>query len=163
MKKKFLKFLSYLVLFLSVSLAVAFFRGGRTDYSDQLIPLPESVILQSDNLKNQVKVYYFWATWCSACKLNLPFIKFSYNMLKEKMIFLSIEEGESKEELEKFLKTNNIGFPVISGNPQLLKKFDVTAFPTTLFLNKKNEIVFSDSGILNPFSFFLRILILQFF
>lgn len=157
-KKKFFSYTGYFLLFLIISLSIAYFKGGTKVDSKKMDAGFSIEKLNSGLKENKIKVLYFWATWCGACKLNLPFIKFNYFFLKDQIYFLSIEEGESRDELERYIKSNNIHFPVIAGSPELLKNFEISAFPTTLFLNNKNEIVFSDSGILNPISFYLRVI-----
>ncbi|MBE7410695.1 MAG: TlpA family protein disulfide reductase [Leptospiraceae bacterium] len=160
-KEKIFKIFGYLIVFLTISIVISFFRGGGKPNLEILGKLSENSILQNDNSLKQVKVWYFWATWCGVCKLNQPFIKSNYSFFKDKIYFLSIEEGESKENLEAYIQKNNIDFPVFQGSPEILKSFEIKGFPTTLFLDKNNQIVFSDSGILNPVSFYLRIIWIQ--
>ncbi len=162
-KENLLKFGGYIFLFLVISLAISFFRGGSKVNSSHLKEIRGEEALKFENSGNQIKVLYFWATWCGVCKVNLPFIKSNYSFFKDKIYFLSIEEGQSREELEKYIQMNEINFPVVQGSPAVMNNFDVSGFPTTLFINGKNQVVFSDSGIVNPVSFYLRIIWLQLF
>ncbi|MCE9499924.1 MAG: redoxin family protein [Leptospira sp.] len=162
------KFYSYTLLFiflLIASLGFAFLSGkGQSIEFSQLNNLNFANGTRFDPaiLDKKKKVFYFWATWCSTCSTNLPFIKTNYNYLSRftDIAFVSIEEGDSKAELDKYMQEKNITFPVLFGNAEILKRWNIGLYPTTLFVNEKNEVRFVDTGIVNPLSFWVRLLFL---
>lgn len=103
-------------------------------------------------------IVYFWATWCTVCKVNLPLIK-SYQKIfsSQNTAFLFIEEGDSPPEaIEKYAKENGIGGHILLANEELLRKWKIQGFPTTVFISSDHKIKFVDTGIINPISFFIR-------
>jgi thiol-disulfide isomerase/thioredoxin len=66
------------------------------------------------HFKNKVTVVNFWATWCPPCVEEIPML----NRLRAKMSghnfeLLSINFGQQKAVIEKFLKKVNVEFPVL--------------------------------------------------
>jgi thiol-disulfide isomerase/thioredoxin len=169
-KKQALQYFYLFLGFIIISLGLGFFRGS--DHGS--VPSLANVnLIGSYSGKNgeefiiagQPSIYYFWATWCSACKANDPFLKVSLSPLSEKSInFLSFEEGNNTEqELNSYLSEKNIEYPVAMGSPELLRNFQVQAYPTTIFADDSGKIRFVDTGIMNPFSFWLRVYLLKLF
>jgi thiol-disulfide isomerase/thioredoxin len=159
-RKTILKYTLFFIGFIILSISLAFFRAadhGKSAELDSGFWIQGS---QSENLlASQPTILYFWATWCSVCKVNNPFLKVSLAGIQSKGVnFISIEEGsKSKEDLILFLKEHNIEYPVLILPAENIQKFFVTGYPTTIFIDKHGMIRFVDSGILNPISFWLRL------
>ena len=168
MRKSYKKFFLYsgiAFLILAGSLTIAYFQGANhhIEYKElESLHFANGTKFDPLHLDNRKKVIYFWATWCSTCSSNLPFLRTNIQFLKKfsDTAFVSIEEGESKAELNKYIHEKNIEFPVLFGNIGLLKKWSITYYPTTLFINEKSEVKFVDTGVLNPISFWVRLLFL---
>lgn len=163
----YIKYLLYFFLFLAFSFGIATFRGSDhgvaptftgLNYADKSPVSPEL-------LKNKTAVVYFWATWCGVCKANLPLVKWYASSLKnaENTLFLSIEEGADQVELAKYIQEKSVNFPIIVGNDKLLAEWKISGFPTFIFIDKHGMIRYVDSGIVNPVSFWLRIIFLKLF
>jgi hypothetical protein len=91
-------------------------------------------------------------------------IKFYEKYLNSKLNseFISIEEGSSGDKyLQDYIDKNQIEFKVLKATPNLLQKNFIESYPTTLFINSENKIVFSEIGIITPFGIFLRLLLLN--
>ncbi len=168
MKNKLLKYLGIAIGLLLITIALSLFKG-----SDHTIDLNSlyglkyadgSSLAQAD-IQGKKLVIYFWATWCSVCQLNLPFFKTSYaKFQKDNITILSIEEGASGHtKLKEYLSKKEITNPVLVGTQDTLASMNISAFPTTIFINSKGEVKFVDTGILNPISFYIRLLLLDVF
>jgi thiol-disulfide isomerase/thioredoxin len=162
---KVLEYSFYILVVLCFTFALSFFNGGGRKFyfnPSEYPILTESTI--PPDFQNKNKVIYFWATWCSVCETNLPLFKSSYSMLNGRYNteFISVEEGgATPEHVKKYIEKNGITFPTVFGNQVLLEANKVHAFPTTLFVNSKNEIKFIDTGIMNPLSIWIRVLFLN--
>lgn len=170
-RKTLFKYSIWVLGFLLFSLALGLFRGsdhGEIPSFATGIPIQG---LEEDWDKNLKKaegkpmVLYFWATWCTVCKANDPFLKASLSAMDDRGIyFLSWEEGGgSQEEVVAYLKEKNITYPVASAGSEILRGFQVTGFPTTIFVDSDRRVRFVDAGIMNPLSFWLRVYLLRFF
>lgn len=113
--------------------------------------------------KNQPAIFYFWATWCTVCKANDPLLKASLAPLKEKgIVFISFEEGSlPHDELMEYLKEKEVDYPVAIAGKEMLRQFQVSGYPTTMFIDRSGKIRFVDAGIMNPISFWIRAYLIQ--
>ena len=103
-------------------------------------------------------VIHFWATWCSPCKHELPYLQKIYNKYNDRIDFIFISCDESKLDIDTFIFNNKFSFPVgydISGN--ISSSFNVRSIPSSFFIKKdsiknsfdvENVIGFSDPDTL---------------
>ncbi len=163
--KKVLEYSFYILVILVFTFLLSLFNGGGR----KLVLNPTELSLLTDvqipeDFPNKNKIIYFWATWCSVCETNLPLFKTSYSIFNGRLNteFISIEEGSgTPEHVKKYIDKHGIAFPTLFGNQRILEANKINAFPTTLFVNSKNEIKFIDTGIMNPLSIWVRILFLN--
>jgi thiol-disulfide isomerase/thioredoxin len=142
-------------LFFLATLGFAVFRGKSSHPRIPIESLATTPVEQT-LWENKPKVVYFWATWCSVCKTYSYILDKNLKLLGKDTIFLSVVEDEDSSELQKYLIDHHIKYPVLSGNYQMLQDWGVSAFPTTVFLNRKGEVLFFDTGIISPISFWVR-------
>jgi peroxiredoxin len=168
MKNKLLKYLSIAIGLIVITLLLSLFKGS--DHTVDLNALnglkyTDGSTVELQDIHGKKLVIYFWATWCSVCELNLPFFKTSYaKFQKDNVRILSIEEGEvGNSKLKEYISKKEILNPVVIGTQDTLAAMNISAFPTTIFINSKGKVKFVDTGILNPISFYIRLLLLDVF
>ena len=91
----------------------------------------------------------FWATWCPACNLEIPhLIELRKTLPHDKLAILAIS-NEEPERLKQFTEAKGINYTVASlGDSPLPKPFaDVTAIPTTFFIDPEGNIKFAALGV----------------
>ena len=90
--------------------------------------------------KGKYVMINFWATWCSACKSELPDLEKFYNENKNFKL-LTIDVGENKDGVEKFMKENKYNFDVLlDKNTEVSYDYTATALPTTVLIDKEGYI-----------------------
>jgi thiol-disulfide isomerase/thioredoxin len=156
--KKNLFFLFALLFFI---ILLSFFRAiGKTFIISE--PFIEISNIKHSDLKGKTnKIIYFWTTWCSVCQSNLPLMKFSYQFLENRLNtkFFSFDDASNGIDFTKrYLEKNEIEFPVYIGSEEFYRKNFVYGFPTILFINESDKVIFSDTGIITPIGIFLRML-----
>ncbi|EMY77869.1 thioredoxin-like domain protein [Leptospira weilii serovar Ranarum str. ICFT] len=154
----------WILLFLSITIALSIFKASDLKPSVSLNGMKSFDGIRYDS-ENQVTVVYFWATWCGVCSVNLPLIKWYSHQLENssRFSFVSVEEGENSEELNRYVKEKDLRFKIIPANVSFLKEWRINSYPSFVILDRSGVIRFADSGMMNPFSFFLRIWIAYFF
>ena len=162
-KKELLSYLGYFAIFLVISFGLALFRGA--DHEKASIQgnykYTNGEVVESDFLNRKNTIIYYWATWCSVCNANLPLVKFYASFFPmENTQFVSIEEGGDPLQLKRYLLEKDLNFPGIVGDENLLTEWKVQGFPSFYFVNRNGEIEYVDAGIVNPFSFILRLIML---
>lgn len=150
-----------LALLLSATFFLAWFRALDTepvvslDGKEFRIPIGEKA-----NIKGKTTVVYFWATWCGVCNTNLPLVKWYASTLKDEnhFAFISVEEGENSSALKDYLEKQAVDFPVIVGNPMLLRDWGIRGYPSFYILDGEGKVRFAESGIMSPLGMFLRLI-----
>lgn len=102
--------------------------------------------------KGKYVMINFWATWCSACKSELPDLEKFYKSNKNNKDFklLTIDVGESKDAVEKFMKENKYNFEVLlDKNTEVSYNYTATALPTTVLIDKEGYIKKIIMGAMN--------------
>ncbi|HEY3926845.1 MAG TPA: redoxin domain-containing protein [Candidatus Koribacter sp.] len=100
-----------------------------------------------DDLKNKYVVINFWGTWCGPCKGEMPEVQKFYDKYKDdpKVVFLTVDEGDTADQVSKFLADKKYTLPVLM-QTEYTRKADVNAFPTTWFIDPNGRIDYEKIG-----------------
>ena len=80
----------------------------------------------------------FWATWCAPCRFEIPALsRFAERHPEVRVWGLS---SEALPTLERAIDELSIDYPVMQVSSEVLKRFGVSTFPTTLFITATGEI-----------------------
>jgi len=97
--------------------------------------------------KGKVVLVDFWATWCGPCKSAIPYIINIYNTYKDQgLIVLGISLDQERSALDKFIKDQPIPYPILYGDAQVARAYDVQGIPTMVIFDKKGKIAFREVG-----------------
>jgi thiol-disulfide isomerase/thioredoxin len=108
------------------------FGGGKVSLAEQ---------------KGKVVLVDFWATWCGPCRAAIPHLVGMYNKYKDQeLVVLGISLDQEKDALPKFIKDYNITYPILYGEEQVTKAYEVQSIPTLVVFDKKGKIAFREVG-----------------
>lgn len=105
--------------------------------------------------KEKPLLVYFWATWCPICKFQSPTIQ---ELSKDYQVITIASQSGTKEEIQKYLKENNLTFKVIDDTyNDFAYRFNIKGYPTTLIYDKNRNLDFTDVGYTSSFNLKLKL------
>lgn len=101
-----------------------------------------------DTLKGKVVLLDFWGTWCAPCRVSLPLLKdVASKVDPAKVAIVSIDEGDSRENWEKFIRDNGMTWTqVYDGDLALHHAFRVDGYPRYYILSRDGIILAEFKG-----------------
>ncbi len=103
------------------------------------------------DFEGKVVFLNFWATWCGACRAEMPSMERLWQRFKEKdFIILAVDIREPKNKVVSFMKEHNLTFPVLLDSKGEVKyRFGVRFLPTTYLLDSEGRAVGGAIGARN--------------
>ena len=97
--------------------------------------------------ENDLVVLNVFATWCGPCKLEFPEMEKTYQAHSDRMVILSVsgDPADTREMIAAYKEENALSFPMgMAGDA--LDFLDVTAYPTTVFIDRDGKVGFYKVG-----------------
>lgn len=92
----------------------------------------------------------FWASWCPPCKLEMPLIQKFSAQENSGYTILTVNLGESKDVVEKFLKNNGYTFhTIIDESQEVSDIYMIANIPTSFFIDENGIIRNVHVGVLD--------------
>ena len=121
------------------------------------IPLPALVLHDLDGqpvplraLSGRPTVINLWATWCGPCRREMPVLEAAQQRMPG-VRFVFANQGESAVQVRRFLGAEKLRLEhvLIDDGMQLSVRYNVRAYPTTLFLDAQGYLRDSHMGELS--------------
>src|SRR3990172_8568888 len=126
--------------------------------ADEAQAAPDPVLQRADGrafrlseLRGQVVVVNFWATWCLPCRLEIPHFNRTYQQYRGRgvvFVGVSVDDGGWKD-IEAFLKETPIEYPVaLDAEKKASEAFEATiGLPITVFIDRAGRVRHKHIGI----------------
>ena len=106
----------------------------------------ESIDGDEINLKNYEGEFIlidFWGTWCQPCYKEALFLKEAHTEFGDQIKFIGVAVDDKEEKIREFNDTFGIQWTQImtSSDSELINKFNVKLFPTTILIGPDQKIV----------------------
>ena len=129
-------------------------RSGTTTPSLSLAksaPAPDFTLQSLDgksirlsDLRGKAVLLNFWATWCSPCKIEMPWfieLQKQYGSQGLQIVGVAMDDS-SKEDIAKFASDMGVNYPVLLGKEAVGEAYGgVPALPETFFIGRDGKIV----------------------
>lgn len=138
---------------------VVYELGGKIDdftvttYDGQTVTLSEML------KEKEMVLINIWATWCGPCRNEFPFMEEAYKQYSDKVeiIALSCEPTDTDDVLAEFVAEMGMTFKVGQDTIGMADKFDVSAIPTSVVVDRFGTICFWEAGSMPDVGSFTRL------
>src|SRR6266581_1677800 len=89
--------------------------------------------IQLSAYKGRVVLLDFWATWCTGCKVEIPwYMEFQTKYARQGLTSIGVAMDEEGWRVVKpYLSQHPITYPIVLGNPDLVQPYHITSMPVT--------------------------------
>ncbi len=109
-------------------------------------------VVDSSHFLGKPTVINFFATWCPACREEIPGFVDIYNKYRDRgfeLVGISLDT-DTREDLPAFVMTNRIEYRILLGDLATTSAYGgVSALPTTFFIGKDGRISYVHVGYLD--------------
>lgn len=149
------------LLFVAVVVAVMLFFGFHTARRARVAPMgqvaPDFTLetlegkpVRLSAFRGQAVLLNFWATWCSPCKIEMPwFIELQKQYGPEGLQVVGVAmDDSSKSDIADFVKEMGVNYPILLGKEAVGQDYGgVNVLPTTFFIGRDGRIVAREFGL----------------
>ncbi len=100
--------------------------------------------MRLSDLRGKAVLLNFWATWCSPCKIEMPWfieLQKQYGAQGLQIVGVAMDDS-SKEDIAKFAKDMGVNYPVLLGKEAVGEAYGgVPALPESFFIGRDGKIV----------------------
>ncbi|HEY3216014.1 MAG TPA: TlpA disulfide reductase family protein [Candidatus Eisenbacteria bacterium] len=117
-----------------------------------VVHLTDGRAISSRDLRGNIVVLDFWATWCAPCQRELPAVQRALDRLKGRgdVVFFAVDvlmtdapgdSGDTAERAIRYFRRGSYTLPLaLDGGGALVKAFAVRGLPTLLVLDRQGRV-----------------------
>ncbi|NQT60312.1 MAG: TlpA family protein disulfide reductase [Bacteroidetes bacterium] len=156
MKKKIIIFIVLCILMVE-TVTAASLKSLNEKFVEQGFAIPDGTLASInfeleniDGVKENLSDYHgkvvflnFWATWCGPCRIEMPSMQKLYDEFRnDGLEVVAVNLGERQKTVVKFLEKNNLTFPVLLDETNMVASiYGARSIPTTYILDRNGNIL----------------------
>ncbi|MBI4608584.1 MAG: redoxin domain-containing protein [Candidatus Rokubacteria bacterium] len=111
--------------------------------ADFALPTPDGKLVRLRDLRGNVVFLNFWATWCPACREEMPSMERLHQEFKDKgLVILAVDLQETREAVGAFMREFGLTFPaLLDRDGKVSDHYKVRFIPTTYLVGKQGELL----------------------
>ncbi len=132
---------------LSLAASAASIAPGAAAPAFQLHSSASNDLSLSD-LKGQVVLINFWASWCGPCRQEMPVLDQLYRKYKAAgFTLLGVNVEPKSADAEGFLRTTPVSFPILfDTDSKVSRLYEVAGMPSTVILDRSGKVRYIHHG-----------------
>jgi peroxiredoxin len=135
----------------AIALTPAMAGDAKDPAPDFKLPVRSGQSMSLSDLKGQVVLINFWASWCGPCRKEMPVLDQLYQRYKPLgFTLLGVNVEEDSTAAETWLRDTPVTFPILFDRKNSVSKlYDVTAMPSTVLVDRQGHVRYLHFGY-NP-------------
>ena len=99
--------------------------------------------LALSSIAGKAVVLNFWASWCTPCKEEAPFLEEVWRENRKLgLVVVGLDAKDFRRDARRFAKRFGLTFPLVFDGPgDTLEEWGVTGFPETFVLDRRGRVV----------------------
>lgn len=89
-----------------------------------------------------------WATWCAPCITEMPELEALSKAHPELVVIGLAADSDNPQRVIKFAKALQVSYPIVLADADLLRRFKVRAYPTTMLYGPDGALALTREGII---------------
>lgn len=137
--------LAGLLMLLAMTVAVGAAQAPAPDFT---LKSDSGANLKLSELRGEVVLINFWASWCGPCRQEMPVLSELHDKYKDMgFTVLGVNVEENSAAARKLLRDMPVSFPVLFDNDSTVsKKYDVVAMPSTVLVDRDGNVRYLHKG-----------------
>jgi len=106
--------------------------------------------------KGKVVLLDFWATWCTGCKVEIPwYVEFQNKYRNDGLTAIGVSmDDDGWKSVKPFLEEHKLNYPVVIANQDLTTRYGgLPSLPMTLLIDRDGKIAESHAGMVDKDGF----------
>jgi len=106
--------------------------------------------IKLSELRGQVVLVNFWASWCGPCRQEMPILEKLYKKYESLgFVILGVNVDDDPAQAESLLKLIGVSFPVLfDSDKKISEKYGVAAMPSSFFIDRDGKLRSEHKGYL---------------
>lgn len=134
---------------LTATLVVSSMVGASSSVAPSFtLPSRSGDMVSLEQLKGQVVMINFWASWCGPCRQEMPLLDQMhkrYSSLGFTLLGVNVEANT--KDAERWLAETPVSFPVLfDKDSKVSQMYQVSAMPSTVFIDRKGHVRYLHRG-----------------
>jgi len=120
-------------------------KGPAPDFK---LPMAGNKVLKLSDLKGDVVMINFWASWCGPCREEMPLIEDIYQKYKKLgFTVYGVNVDTNPKDAQQLLKETGVSFPVgYDTKNKVSELYKVDSMPSTVMVDRKGNMRFLHRG-----------------
>lgn len=125
--------------------------GAALGIGDTDLPAPSFAVVTLDgdtlrlsDLRGQVVLVNFWATWCPPCRVEMPGFQDVWEDYRDRgftLVGLSVDRGD-RSSVERWVRDRGFTYPIAFAPGSVVRDYGgANVLPTSLLINREGRIV----------------------
>lgn len=112
------------------------------------LPTTSGRTVSLDDLKGNVVMVNFWATWCGPCRQEMPKLEALYERYHDLgFTLLGVNVEKDSSGVAKFLKQTPVSFKILLDKDNKVSQlYNVVAMPSTVLIDRKGNVRYVHHG-----------------